>query len=171
VAGNGDQRRRRSFDVIMPLDRDTYRYRKSQADRIIRDLLVNRVDPSGACMSQKIAEVVFPESDEMSNRQWGSAIGYCKRVMGAIRQRAYNAIETEGKKPTFFPFPFPFSVPNGNGKKEVFWAYFNATEEPWYSRAVKRMRGAADGLNNAAQLLESVSNNGNDDDGRGGEQP
>jgi len=124
---------------------------------------MDRLDPNGACMSQKIAEAVFPEFNEMSNRQWGSAIGYCKRVMGAIRQHAYNAIETEGIKPTFFPFPFRFSFSDGNGDKAAYWAYFNAVEKPWYDRAIKRMQNAARVLNNAADLLKSVSNNGNDD--------
>ena len=150
----------------MVLDGDTIRYRKSQADRVIYELLVRRLTPDAACMSQKIEQAVFPESQEMSNQQWGSAIGFCKRVMGARRQRVYSAIETEGIKPVFFPFPFRFSFSNGGSKEGAFWAYFNAVEEPYYSRAIRRMRNAARGLNNEAGLLDSVSNN-DDEDGNG----
>jgi hypothetical protein len=152
----------------MTLDKETLRYRKSQADRVIRDLLTDRLEPSTACTSQKIARVVFPEWVEMSNQQWGSAISFTKRAMGGMRQRAYSAIETQGIKPTFFPFPFAFSVYIGSNKKERYFAYFNAVQEPWFSRAITRMEGAGDGLIDKAGLLRSVTNNGNcnGDDGQ-----
>jgi hypothetical protein len=40
-------------------------------------------------------------------------------------------------------------------------------DEPYYSQVIKRMRGAAHGLTNAASRLDSVSEN--EDDENGGE--
>jgi hypothetical protein len=149
----------------MTLDRETIRYRKSQADGVIYGLLVNRLDPRDACIGQRIAQTVFPESDEMSNQQFASSVGFCKRVMGARRQRVYNAIATEQIKPTYFPFPFrlSFSSGNGDGKEGAYWAYFNCIESPWYEKAIRRMQITARGLNNAARLLDSVSSNGGEE--------
>jgi hypothetical protein len=85
-------------------------------------------------------------------------------MMGAQRQRAYEAAEKEAKRPDFLPFPFRVSVDNGDGKKKAIYVYINAIKQPYYSMAVRRMRGSARGLNRVSNILENVANNGNDDD-------
>jgi hypothetical protein len=148
----------------MVLDRETIRRRKAEADRIIREYLRNRRNPSVARKPQEITKRVFPD-EGMSNQQWSSTVCFVKRRMGAIRYAAYEEIEKQGKKPDFFPFPYPIFVEKNDEKKERFYVYFNAIDSPYYEQNIRRMRGAARGLTRAANLLDSVSDrNGRDDD-------
>jgi hypothetical protein len=143
----------------MTLDRDTIQYRKSQADSVINRVLADRLVLGDAIRAYQIARIVFPEFEEMSSSQQNSAIGFCKRRMGAQRQRAYNRIATEGLRPTFFPFPFGIGFENSNGRRGVIYAYINAINEPYVTYTVLRMEACARGLNNDAGLLRSVSGN------------
>jgi hypothetical protein len=149
----------------MVLERETIRYRKSQARTVIRDLLFSRRDPRERITSQDITKRVFPEWREMSFEQYGSQLGFCKRTIGGERMRVYSRISTDGSRPDYFPAAIQQWYENGDGRKTQVWNYLNAVEEPYLSRVIRQMESYGTGVLGAARLLRSVRDGQGEDEG------